>query len=348
MKHGVMRKFFRNFFLGFGGLIAVIAVMGLIFGPTWEQYERHQAALEFPAPGRLLNIGGRRIQIDCRGTGSPTVVFESGGGIQGALSWAKVHDPVAKFTRACAYSRAGILWSDDKDGSHDGVGVAKDLHATLAAAGENGPFVLVGHSLGGPYITIYAKLFGDQVVGLVYVDASHPDQQKRIKAGLGRLPKSFVRETLYKFATHLSWTGVVRLGALFLVGGPNMPNETIKISKAFTSNSLAAALAEMHAMPATLDEAGTFRNLGDRPIVVLTHMRPTPEGSLKAAGLSTTEGEKLDSVWLDLQNDMSSWSSRSTHRIVSDAGHGIQFDRPSVVVTAIREVVDNVRTNSSR
>ena len=92
MKQRVMRKLFRNFFLGFGGLIAVIAVMGSIFGPTWEQYERHQAALEFPAPGRLLNIGGRRIQIDCRGTGSPTVVFESGLGIHGVLSWAKVHD----------------------------------------------------------------------------------------------------------------------------------------------------------------------------------------------------------------------------------------------------------------
>src|SRR5262249_16926732 len=114
-----------------------------------------------------------------------------------------------------------------------------------------------------------------------------------------------VRETLYKFATHLSWTGVVRLGAFFLVGGPNMPNETIKISKAFTSNSLAPALAEMDAMPATLDEAGTFRNLGDRPIVVLTHMQRTPEGSLKAAGLSTAEGGKPDSVLLESQNYMS-------------------------------------------
>src|SRR5262249_7656204 len=74
---------------------------------SWEQYERHQAALEFPARGRLLNIGGRRIQIDCRGTGSPTVVFESGLGIHGALSWAKVHDPVAKFTRACAPGSSG-------------------------------------------------------------------------------------------------------------------------------------------------------------------------------------------------------------------------------------------------
>jgi len=92
VKHRVIRKLFRNFFQDLGGLIAVIAVMGSIFGPTWEQYERHQAALEFPAPGRLLNIGGRRIQIDCRGTGSPTVVFESGLGIHGVLSWAKVHD----------------------------------------------------------------------------------------------------------------------------------------------------------------------------------------------------------------------------------------------------------------
>src|SRR5262249_59393927 len=141
--------------------------------------------------------------------------------------------------------------------------------------------------------------------GLVYVDASHPDQQERIKAALGRLPKSFIRETLYKFATHLSWTGVVRLGAFFLVGGPNMPNEMIKISKAFTSNSLAPALAEMDAMPATLDGAGTFRNLGDRPIVVLTHMQPTPEGSLKAAGPSPPQGEKLDNRLRELQNNQS-------------------------------------------
>jgi pimeloyl-ACP methyl ester carboxylesterase len=99
-------------------------------------------------------------------------VFESGLDIYGSLSWVKVHESVAQFTRACTYSRAGIIWSDDKDGFHDGLGVARDLHATLAAAGERGPFVLVGHSLGGPYITIYTKLFGDEVVGLVYVDAS--------------------------------------------------------------------------------------------------------------------------------------------------------------------------------
>src|SRR5258708_4065311 len=194
-----------------GLLIAVAVTLLLGVGAIWEQVERQRETRDFPAPGRLVDIGGRRIQIDCRGTGSPTVVFESGLDISGSLSWTKVQDEVAKFTRACAYSRAGIIWSDDKDGPHDGVGVARDLHATLAAANEKGAFVLVGHSLGGPYITIYTKLYGDEVVGLVYVDASHPDQQKRLDAALGRLAASSAMLAVTRAALLLRSTGVVPL-----------------------------------------------------------------------------------------------------------------------------------------
>jgi pimeloyl-ACP methyl ester carboxylesterase len=150
-------------------MFAVLATLLLVVGPIWEQLERRRAIRDFPAPGHLVDIGGRQIQMDCRGVDTPTVVFESGLGLLGSLSWAKVQDEVAKFTRACTYSRAGIIWSDDKDGPHDGEGVARDLHATLAAAGESGPFVLTGHSMGGPYITTYTKLYGDEVSGLVYL-----------------------------------------------------------------------------------------------------------------------------------------------------------------------------------
>jgi hypothetical protein len=124
---------------------AVLATLSLVVGPIWEQLERRRAIRDFPAPGHLVDIGGRKIQMDCRGVGTPTVVFELGFGLFGSLSWAKVQDEVVKFTRACAYSRAGIIWSDDKDGPHDGEGVARDLHGALAAAGESGPFVLTGH-----------------------------------------------------------------------------------------------------------------------------------------------------------------------------------------------------------
>jgi pimeloyl-ACP methyl ester carboxylesterase len=328
-----------------GLLIAVAVALLLGVGAIWEQVERQRAAHDFPAPGRLVDIGGRRIQIDCRGTGSPAIVFESELDLNGSLSWTKVQDDVTKFTRACAYSRAGIIWSDDKSGSHDGVGVARDLHATLAAANEKRPFVLVGHSLGGPYITIYTKLYGDEVAGLVYVDASHPDQQKRMEAALGKLPGSSAR-----VAVNLRWTGVVRLAALLrgCHAPPNVPCETVKISTIFASKSVAAATAEKDSMPSTLAEAGTFRNLGARPIAVLTHNESLTDAVLKRLGMSKLEGEKLDNLWLDLHNDMASWSSRSTHRVLDDAGHYIQFDRPDAVVTAIREVVDGVRSEASR
>jgi pimeloyl-ACP methyl ester carboxylesterase len=333
------------------GLLIVVAVALLLgAGAIWEQVERQRAVRDFPAPGRLVDIGGRRIQIDCRGNGSPAVVFESGLGIDGSLSWTEVQDEVAKFTRACAYSRAGIIWSDDKEGPHDGVGVARDLHATLAASNEKGPFVLVGHSLGGPYITIYTKLYGNEVAGLVYVDASHPDQQKRMAATLGRLPGSPAMLAVSEVVSHLRWTGVVRLGALLLVGHtpPNVPSETVRISTVFASKSTAAAIAEKDSMPSTLAEAGTFRNLGARPVAVLTHNEPLTDAVLKRQRMSRPEAEKLGSLWLDLQNDIASWSSRSTHRVLNDAGHLIQFDRPDAVVTAIREVVDGVRSEASR
>ena len=221
-----------------GLLIAAAAALLIGVGAIWEQVERQRAVRDFPAPGRLVDIGGRRIQIDCRGTGSPAVVFESGFGMNGSLSWTKVHDEAAKFTRACAYSRAGIIWSDDKGGPHDGVGIARDLHATLVTAGESGPFVLVGHSLGGPYITIYTKLYGDEVAGLVYVDASHPDQQKRTVAVLGKPLTSAAMETIARIAWTLSWTGIVRLGASLSVRGVNTPSETVQVSNAFASTSL--------------------------------------------------------------------------------------------------------------
>ena len=343
-----MRKLFRRFFIALGILTAVILVVCLIIGPIWELSESHQAALEFPPPGRLVKIDDRRIQIDCRGAGNPTVVFESGLDILGSLSWTKVHEPVAQFTRACTYSRAGIIWSDDKHGFHDGPGVARDLHAMLAAAGERGPFVLVGHSLGGPYITIYTKLFGDEVAGLVYVDASHPDQQKRMEAALGKRPQSPALETALKVAASVSWMGVVRLGESILGDkfAPNTPAEAMKPAKVFASKSLGPMLSEMDSIPATLSEVRQFRTLGARPIAVLTHMEPTPEVVLKIAGLSKADGEKMAGVWLDLQNDMASWSSRSDHRIFNDAGHYIQFDRPDAVIAAIQEVVESIRSGT--
>ena len=332
-----LKAFFKWAALAVGGCLVLL----LAIGAVWERLERRHVATAYPAPGRLVDIGGRRMQIECRGAGRPTVVLETGLDYFGALAWTKVLGPVSQFTRACAYSRAGIVWSDDKPGPHDGQGAARDLHATLDRAGETGPFVLVGLSMGGPIISTYTGLYGDQVACLVYVDAAHPDQLKRAQALFGKLPND--KAVIQDLGGKLSWTGGPRLVA-FLARHSHgetiatVPPRARQIALAYFATSLGPMVAERDAIPATFAEAGAYRNLGSRPVIVLTRGKP-------ASDVPTAESQAFEASWIEMQKDMASWSSRGVQRIVGGSGHYIPNDRPDAVIGAIREVVEAVRSS---
>ena len=140
----------------------------------------------------------------------------------------------------------------------------------------------------------------------------------------------------------MSWTGIPRLVALRSRNSKSetmatVPPKAREIALAFFSTSLGPMVSEREAMPTTLDEAGAYRNLGARPVVVLTHGKPTPD-------MSKEEAEKFDKAWLEMQKDMATWSSHGTQRTISDADHYIPNDDPNAVIAAIREVVDDVRS----
>jgi pimeloyl-ACP methyl ester carboxylesterase len=322
-----------------GGLILVL----VLAGAGYEQVMRWRAAREFPAQGRLLDVGGRRMQIDCRGSGTPTVVFESGLDTMGSLSWSAVHDAIAATTRACAYSRAGVMWSESRTDRFEAEGEARDLHALLIAADERGPFVMVGHSLGGPYIMNFTRLFPQEVAGLVFVDASHPEQIERINQAVGK--KLEGGEGLFKVASALSWTGIPRLVASH-TENKTIPAQTKLAEDAYLSRSLAAALQELQSLGATLATAGQVRQLGERPIVVLTATKPLPPDALKSLKMTDEQGQRLKTEWTAMHDEEASWSHHSRHELVPDATHYIQFDRPDVVIAAVREVVGNVRASA--
>ncbi|HEY7638584.1 MAG TPA: alpha/beta hydrolase [Steroidobacteraceae bacterium] len=322
-----------------GGILAVLAVT-VLAGTVYEMWARHRVAAQFPAPGRLIDIGGRRIHVDCRGTGAPVVVFESGLDLYGSLSWSAVQDPVAQFTRACSYDRAGIMWSDRASGAQDGAAVASDLHQVLQAAGEPAPYVMVGHSLGGPYVMAFSYQFGSDVAGIVFVDASHPDQQLRLKEAIGKSVEE--SSTGPKVAAALAWTGLPRL-ATRSAGQPKAPARANAAMAAYLPRSLAPMLDELAAIDATFREGGALRSLGDRPLVVLTAAAPYGAADLAALGLTPEQGQKLQAAWFDLHRDEASWSSRGREMRLEDSHHYIQFERPDAVVAAVREVVDCVR-----
>ncbi len=99
---------------------------------------------------------------------------------------------------------------------------------------------------------------------------------------------------------------------------------------------------------AEIAAAGNFRKLGDRPLVVLTGTRKLSPDELRAAGMSQEQEIQMQALWTQLQADLATWSTRSRHEIVPDASHTIQFDRPDVVIKAVREVVMDVRKTRAK
>ncbi|WP_340647645.1 alpha/beta hydrolase [Phenylobacterium sp.] len=337
-----MKKWLKRIGLG---VVAVVALT-VLAGAGFEGLSRAAAARSFPAPGRLVDVGGgRRLQLDCRGTGSPVVIFESGLDTLGSLSWARVHGKVAESTRACAYSRAGIMWSDHANGPFDVRREVNDLHKALAAAGEKPPFVMVGHSLGGPYVLTYTGLYGGDVAGLVFVDASHPDQVARLRNAIGRdLDQG---AGLIRAADSLAWSGAVRLFApKGTIAPDHAPPQTALVAAAWQPQSIRATVRESNGLNETLTVAGQYRRLGDRPLVVLTRTATAPPAALKAMKLSPDQGRRLDAEWRAMQDDEAAWSTRSRHQVVADASHYIQFDQPKVVIAAVGDVVGLVRIDA--
>lgn len=324
--------------------VAALAAIAALAGAVYERIGRHRAARDFPPPGKMVDVGGRRIQIDCRGSGSPTVVFEAGLSIDGALSWSAVQPRVADRTRTCSYSRAGWMWSDPPGQAPNARQVARDLHAALAAAGEKGPFVLVGQSLGALYSVGFTRDFGAEVGGLVLVDPSHPEQVERVAGCMTE-----TRSLRARIAVALAWTGLLRAAAPLLV--PQAPNQSaheLAAVRAFAPQSLRTQLAEGDATDAVLAEAKAFPTLGDRPLVVLTAMAPYSAAELRGMQITPAQGLEVQQLWKRMHEEIAAWSSRSRHVLLPKAGHDIQRHDPEAVVEAVMWVVEAVRRDAGR
>src|SRR5215208_4630262 len=154
---------------------------------------QHESPVATPAiPGALVEIGDRSLFLSCSGTGSPTVILESGLN-DTATVWSAVQSEVARTTRVCSYDRADVPGgaSDPSDPTastprlRSATELVADLHALLAAAAVPGPYVLVGHSVGGLLVRLYASPYPDDVVGMVLVDATHEDNWARLEEEIG-------------------------------------------------------------------------------------------------------------------------------------------------------------------
>jgi pimeloyl-ACP methyl ester carboxylesterase len=153
--------------------LLVALVVGGIYQAIATEIDQREA---FPTPGEMVDVGEHRLHLNCLGQGSPTVVLDGGWGYT-SVEWSgRVQPEVANHTRVCAYDRPGMGWSEPEPGAPDATQTTAELHTLLQEADEEGPYVLVGHSLAGLYSRIYAERYPEEVSGMVLVDSTHPDQ----------------------------------------------------------------------------------------------------------------------------------------------------------------------------
>lgn len=270
-------------------------------------------------PDRLVDVGGHRMYVQCTGSGSPTVVLASGLG-ERSPSWAWIAPAVAKTTRVCVYDRAGQGWSEDA-APQDGVQLATDLHTLLARAGETGPYVLAGHSVGGVYALTFAARYPAEVAGMVLVDSATPQQFTALPDYAGFYS---LWGRVAPLLPSLARTGLARI--TFGTGFAGLPAAARDQERAFTSTArdLSSQRVEYSQLPAAFRQAQALTTLGGRPLIVVT----------------ATEGQQAG--WFAAQDALAKLSSNTAHRRVPGATHEALLYDQGYAVSASRAILDVV------
>jgi pimeloyl-ACP methyl ester carboxylesterase len=298
---------------------------GMLYQWISEKLDRRA----YPPIGRMIDIGGYRLHACLQGEG-PTVVFESGLGSI-CLDWSLVQPKVAQFAKTVSYDRGGQGWSEVSPLERTSESAVAELHLLLKNANVPGPYILVGHSLGGINARLYASRYPDEVAGIVLVDSSHEDQVEKLS--------SFPEPNRHVLRV-LAYTGGLRL-LMRLV--PEYQHFFDVLPEDVRLQRQAMSLTRAH-MQSVLEEMALFnkscsqlkacrKDLGNKPLVVISAGK-----SFKEQGL-TSLSETIDREWQALQRDLASKSGQGKQVIADHSGHMIPFEQPEMIVEVIREML---------
>ena len=308
------------------GRLAILIVGLLLAGAIYEPLAEAADAKAYPPPGQMVDVGGYRLHINCTGTGSPTVIIDAGWG-DWSTTWGFVQSEVAKSTRVCTYDRAGMGWSEAGPLPRDAVQFAKELHTLLQNANISGPYVMVGHSLGGLPVRVFTDMYPSEVAGAVLAESMTPKQFAQSPTEVQSRSNS--QSQSLSFPAVLTRFGVAR--SIKFLMSPFIPsNEKAYYSRLVRTQNVQAFINEGQGMPAAGAEAAAVKTFGDLPLIVLT------------AKLNNRPG------WQEWQTELLQLSSNSQQLFAENSGHNVQVDEPDAAVAAIVKMVEMVHQTAQK
>ena len=317
----------------------------LLVGALYQRWGAARNRRQFPPPGALVNVGGHSLHAVCSGAGAPLVLFESGIAAS-SLSWAIVQPAVAAFTRACAYDRAGLAWSEAPSLPRTFTRIVDELAALIDRLAGSDRVILVGHSFGAFVVRSYAAREPHRIAGLVLVDPA--TEWLQMTPGRARLIRG--GRQLSKIGALLAHLGVVRACLALLTGGaPGAPRRFVRVFGPTAAATLERLVGEVRKLPADVHPAvrahwcqpKCFHAMADHlltlerdravlasadpprhiPVVVISSVHQSPEQ-------------------LAAHRRLVSASAQGRHVVAAGSAHWVQFDEPELIVTAIRDLVE--------
>ena len=293
---------------------------------------------KLPLPGELIDVNGRKVHVQRRGTGSPTVVFEAGV-IGTSLQFDKVQPAISLITHTLSYDRAGLGYSDKSPNpKRISSVIASELFELLNALDLHKPLVLVGASAGGIYIREFAQQHPEMVAGMVFIDSAHESQNNRYPEEIGlklkqendqqtelftRLSKMTHEELLKELPDPLPWQ--------------NRHPDTHKYFEDLERPEMFEYYLELLAFfeEDTDQSREALQSLRNIPLIVISRSKAN------FPGLNEEHNQLATELRMNLQNELAELSTSSRH-IKVDSGHDIANEKPEIVIEAIKDMVERI------
>lgn len=325
------------FFMSF-----VVLMIGSGF--VYEYVAAQQAKQNYAPPGKLVDVGGFRLHIDKIGSGGPTILLEAGSR-ESSLIWRDIPEKMAEFATVVRYDRAGYAWSDPASTERSGDNIVQELHTALEKEGIDGPYILVGHSVGGMYSRLFAQKYKDEVQGLVLLDARPENYSRETdpifeNEGFDSATAGMPSKSVIKL---LKMSGGLRLFQNSLLAQMPEKERTLFVNVEASSSFLDTA-EEEDAQMASVE--ATLRNqyLHSLPVKIITHGIPN---DATAFGMSSEASRQLEDIWQAQQRDMLQLSADSELIVAERSGHMVMHDEPELVIDVIKSVIQsNIRQGS--
>ncbi len=307
-------------------------------------------------PGRLVQLDTHRLHLHCAGEGRPTVVFEAALGAS-SLSWVHVQPAIARITRTCTYDRAGLGWSDPGPLPRTAGRIANELHTLLQRSATPPPYVLVGHSFGGLVAELFALRHTDDVCALILIEPAipeawqHPGPEQRVLIDRGirlcRYGAAAARFGVARFVAMLVRFGAVAaaraIAKMVSRGSLSREDEGILAPIWKLPRETRRSLRYMWAQPKFYQALGSqIASIQPSAAEVLAE-RPSHYGDLPLVLISARTATQSR---IDADRALSERSTQGRHVLADESGHWVALDAPQVVIRAILDVIEQVRSGS--